>query len=69
MTGEGEGEENCHMLITSPLNEGGRDKKSEKQAKRREGRRPVTDCYLKYVQIFKHLQRSILLLVVVDTPH
>jgi hypothetical protein len=29
MTGEGgEGEgENCHMLITSPLNEGGRDKK------------------------------------------
>ena len=32
MTGEGgeggEGEENCHMLITSPLNEGGRDKKT-----------------------------------------
>jgi hypothetical protein len=25
--GEGGGEENCHMLITSPLNEGGRDKK------------------------------------------
>ena len=24
--GEGGEEENCHMLITSPLNEGGRDK-------------------------------------------
>ena len=34
MTGEGEGGEggeNCHMLITSPLNEGGRDKKKRKK--------------------------------------
>ena len=37
--GEGEGEENCHMLITSPLNEGGRDKKKREKQKSEDNRK------------------------------